>query len=76
MQTNDHTININIKEMKNLIVKIVILYFLLSSCKRGKSWEEVKLENKVETYKEFLENNKETEHKDSILLLIRELDWI
>ena len=48
----------------------------MSACNSGKNWTETKLENTLVAYEEFLANNSETEYKDSVLLLIRELEWI
>ena len=63
--------------MKNLISIIILLIAVyISSCTTGKNWDETKAENTVNTYEEFLTNNPETEHKDSVLLLILELDWV
>jgi len=58
-----------------LVTTVLFLGFLISSCTTGKNWNETKIENTLDTYEEFLFNNPETEHKDSVLLLIRELDW-
>lgn len=62
--------------MRKLFAMTSFLLFVLSiSCNQTKNWEDVKRENSLADYEEFLLNNPETEHKDSIILLIRELDW-
>ncbi len=63
--------------MKNLLFSILpMIAILVSSCNSGKNWRETKLENTVNAFEEFLANNQETEHKDSVLLLIRQLEWL
>ncbi len=63
--------------MRNLFLRnLVFLFVLIISCNSAKNWNEVKNENTVLAYEEFLANNPETEHKDSVLLLITELDWL
>ena len=63
--------------MKNLLlISLSILVILISSCNKGQNWDATKLENTVSAYEEFLANYPETGHKDSVLLLIRELDWL
>ena len=65
--------------MKNLFYLIILFLSIpLISCNSGNkinNWNETKQENTISSYTDFLTNNPETEHKDSILLLIMELEW-
>jgi hypothetical protein len=62
--------------MKSLsVLSFVLILLFIAACNQGKTWEQVKQENSVESYEEFLNNNPATEHKDSILMLTKELEW-
>ena len=63
--------------MKRISLFTILLTSLfVLSCNTGKTWDQTKQENTVFALQEFLANNPETEHKDSVLLLICELDWL
>lgn len=58
-----------------LFLSIVFIFLLAISCNQGKNWEQVKQENTLAAYQAFLDNNPETEFKDSAILFMKQLDW-
>jgi len=58
------------------ILSILFIGFFIVSCNSGKSWDQVKQENNLERYQEFLDNNPDTEHKDSLIMFIMQQEWI
>ena len=59
-----------------LVLSVLALIFLATSCNSGKSWEQVKEENTLEAYQTFLNANPDTEHKDSLVSFIMQHEWI
>lgn len=61
--------------MKKIVLIISVSYLLITACDTGKTWEQIKEENTVESFRKFLQNHPETKHKDSIQILIAKLEW-
>ncbi len=60
--------------MKKLTLATLFIVVVLLSC-NTKSWKELKNEDDLLAYEEFLSNKPETEHKDSIMLLMANIEW-